>query len=70
MLEKIEKPEIETVDFVRRGYYLEYKGPDYRECRFRAAEAGILLPPAAEVPAVLPLSATKGEWGKIRKALG
>lgn len=63
-------PEIETVDFVRRGYYLEYKGPDYRECRFRAAEAGILLPPAAEVPAVLPLSATKGEWGKIRKALG
>lgn len=62
-------PETETVDFIRRGYYLEYKGTDYAARRLKALESGVLLPPCAGIPAVLPLSATKGEWGKIAKAL-
>ena len=62
-------PDIETTDFVRRGYYLEYKGTDYAARRLKALEAGVLLPPLAADPAILPLTATKGEWGKIKKAL-
>lgn len=63
-------PEIETVDFLRRGYYLEYKGVDYIARRRKALEFGVLLPPRMTEPAILPLAATNGEWGKIKRALG
>ena len=46
-----------------------YGGSDYDKMRTEALNRGVLLPPTAVEAAVLPLTATKGDWGKITEVL-
>ena len=62
-------PKIAAPAWKRNGFYLLYGGRDYEKMRTEALNRGVLLPPTAVEAAVLPLTATKGDWGKITEVL-
>lgn len=67
-----EAPSLDLPAWEQKGFYMRYKGEDYQQQWKKALTEGVLLsPPGVENSpvALLPLSATKGEWGKIRRAL-
>ena len=64
-----EAPKIAAPAWKRNGFYLLYGGSDYDKMRTEALNRGVLLPPTAVEAAVLPLTATKGDWGKITEVL-
>ena len=64
-----ETPKIAAPAWKRNGFYLLYGGSDYDKMRTEALNRGVLLPPTAVEAAVLPLTATKGDWGKITEVL-